>query len=191
MVSDVFNLHPYTLAARLAAKGEAAGGDALAAASVVCSMSAAASSSAAAAAAAAYLFERLSIDSTRASVNTPTTPTTKLHKEDINDDWELIPPPKQQSASGSSSGGAFAGVKNSGGVVWLASRPALCGEWMQTETGAVSVKCGGAWDAAEWCVPGPAPALQLWGSDVQPALVIGRHYITKRDSAPVQYNGIM
>ena len=25
--------------------------------------------------------------------------------------------------------------------------------------------------------------------DAQPALVIGRHYITERDSAPVQYNG--
>ena len=27
--------------------------------------------------------------------------------------------------------------------------------------------------------------------DAQPALVIGRHYITERDSAPVQYNGIV
>ena len=31
------------------------------------------------------------------------------------------------------------------------------------------------------------PAL---GRDVQPAL-IGRHYVTERDSAPVQYNGIV
>ena len=30
-----------------------------------------------------------------------------------------------------------------------------------------------------------------YGSDVQPALVIGRHYITEYDSAPVQYNGIV
>ena len=29
------------------------------------------------------------------------------------------------------------------------------------------------------------------GRDAQPALVIGRHYITERDSAPVQYNGIL
>ena len=28
------------------------------------------------------------------------------------------------------------------------------------------------------------------GRDAQPALVIGRHYVTERDSAPVQYNGI-
>ena len=27
--------------------------------------------------------------------------------------------------------------------------------------------------------------------DVQPALVIGRHYVTERGSAPVQYNGIV
>ena len=27
--------------------------------------------------------------------------------------------------------------------------------------------------------------------DVQPALVIGRHYVTEHDSAPVQYNGIV
>ena len=27
--------------------------------------------------------------------------------------------------------------------------------------------------------------------DAQPALVIGRNYITERDSAPVQYNGIV
>ena len=27
--------------------------------------------------------------------------------------------------------------------------------------------------------------------DVQPALVIGRHYVTERDSAPVQYNSIV
>ena len=27
--------------------------------------------------------------------------------------------------------------------------------------------------------------------DAQPALVIGRHYMTERDSAPVQYNGIV
>ena len=31
----------------------------------------------------------------------------------------------------------------------------------------------------------------LLGRDVQPALVIGRHYVTERDSAPVQYNGIV
>ena len=30
-----------------------------------------------------------------------------------------------------------------------------------------------------------------FGRDAQPALVIGRHYITERDSAPVQYNGIV
>ena len=29
------------------------------------------------------------------------------------------------------------------------------------------------------------------GRDVQPALVIGRHRVTKRDSAPVQYNDIV
>ena len=29
------------------------------------------------------------------------------------------------------------------------------------------------------------------GRDAQPALVIGRHCITERDSAPVQYNGIV
>ena len=29
------------------------------------------------------------------------------------------------------------------------------------------------------------------GRDVQPALVIGRHYVTERDSAPVQYNGVV
>ena len=29
------------------------------------------------------------------------------------------------------------------------------------------------------------------GRDAQPALVIGRHYVTQRDSAPVQYNGIV
>ena len=29
------------------------------------------------------------------------------------------------------------------------------------------------------------------GRDAQPALVIGRHYVTERDSAPVQYNGIL
>ena len=29
------------------------------------------------------------------------------------------------------------------------------------------------------------------GRDVHPALVIGRHYVTERDSAPVQYNGIL
>ena len=29
------------------------------------------------------------------------------------------------------------------------------------------------------------------GRDVQPALVIGRHYVTERDSAPVQYNDIV
>eukprot|EP00959_Pyramimonas_sp_CCMP1952_P320694 6710945-Pyramimonas_sp.AAC.1 len=29
------------------------------------------------------------------------------------------------------------------------------------------------------------------GRDVQPALVIGRHYVTERDSAPVQCNGIV
>ena len=29
------------------------------------------------------------------------------------------------------------------------------------------------------------------GRDAQPALVIGRHYITERDSAPVQYNGVV
>ena len=29
------------------------------------------------------------------------------------------------------------------------------------------------------------------GRDVQPALVIGRHYMTERDSAPVQYNGVV
>ena len=29
------------------------------------------------------------------------------------------------------------------------------------------------------------------GRDAQPAHVIGRHYITERDSAPVQYNGIV
>ena len=30
------------------------------------------------------------------------------------------------------------------------------------------------------------------GRDAQPgALVIGRHYVTERDSAPVQYNGIV
>ena len=29
------------------------------------------------------------------------------------------------------------------------------------------------------------------GRDAQPALVIGRHYISERDSAPVQYNGIV
>ena len=29
------------------------------------------------------------------------------------------------------------------------------------------------------------------GRDAQPALVIGRNYITERDSAPVQYNGIV
>ena len=29
------------------------------------------------------------------------------------------------------------------------------------------------------------------GRDVQPALVIGRHHVTERDSAPVQYNGIV
>ena len=28
------------------------------------------------------------------------------------------------------------------------------------------------------------------GKDVQPAL-IGRHYVSERDSAPVQYNGIL
>ena len=32
---------------------------------------------------------------------------------------------------------------------------------------------------------------QAFGRDVQPALVIGRHYATERDSAPVQYNGIV
>ena len=31
----------------------------------------------------------------------------------------------------------------------------------------------------------------LVGRDAQPALVIGRQYITERDSAPVQYNGIV
>ena len=30
----------------------------------------------------------------------------------------------------------------------------------------------------------------MLGRDVQPALVIGRHYISERDSAPVQYNDI-
>ena len=29
------------------------------------------------------------------------------------------------------------------------------------------------------------------GRDVQPALVIGLHHVTDRDSAPVQYNGIV
>ena len=29
------------------------------------------------------------------------------------------------------------------------------------------------------------------GRDVQPALVIGRHHVTERDSAPVQYNDIV
>ena len=29
------------------------------------------------------------------------------------------------------------------------------------------------------------------GRDAQPALVIGRHYVTERDSAPVQYNGVV
>ena len=31
----------------------------------------------------------------------------------------------------------------------------------------------------------------LFLGDAQPALVIGRHYITEGDSAPVQYNGIV
>ena len=33
--------------------------------------------------------------------------------------------------------------------------------------------------------------LAEFGRDAQPALVIGRHYITGRDSAPVQYNGVV
>ena len=33
--------------------------------------------------------------------------------------------------------------------------------------------------------------VEKYGRDVQPALVIGRHYVTERDSAPVQYNGIV
>ena len=33
--------------------------------------------------------------------------------------------------------------------------------------------------------------LNLDGRDAQPALVIGRHYITERDGAPVQYNDIV
>ena len=40
-------------------------------------------------------------------------------------------------------------------------------------------------------VDGQAAAAAAAGSDAQPALVIGRHYINERDSAPVQYNGIM
>ena len=32
---------------------------------------------------------------------------------------------------------------------------------------------------------------KLAGRDAQPALVIGRHCVTERDSAPVQYNGIV
>ena len=32
---------------------------------------------------------------------------------------------------------------------------------------------------------------EMLGRDVQPALVIGRLYVTERDSAPVQYNGIV
>ena len=33
--------------------------------------------------------------------------------------------------------------------------------------------------------------VDLVGREAQPALVIGRHYITERDSAPVQYNGVL
>ena len=31
----------------------------------------------------------------------------------------------------------------------------------------------------------------FFGRDAQPALVIGRHYVTERDSAPVQYTGVV
>ena len=33
--------------------------------------------------------------------------------------------------------------------------------------------------------------VEVVGRDALPARVIGRHYITERDSAPVQYNGIV
>ena len=34
--------------------------------------------------------------------------------------------------------------------------------------------------------------MKMYGRDApQPALVIGRHYTTERDSAPVQYNGVV
>ena len=35
------------------------------------------------------------------------------------------------------------------------------------------------------------PNKNFYGRDAQPALVIGRHYMTERDSAPVQFNGIV
>ena len=31
----------------------------------------------------------------------------------------------------------------------------------------------------------------IFGRDAQPALLIGRHYAIERDSAPVQYNGVV
>ena len=49
------------------------------------------------------------------------------------------------------------------------------------------------WYRKLWALPaveevgGEAPD----GRDAQPALLIGRHYITERDSAPVQNNGIV
>ena len=33
--------------------------------------------------------------------------------------------------------------------------------------------------------------ITVTGRNVQPALAIGRHYMTERDSAPVQYNGVV
>ena len=42
------------------------------------------------------------------------------------------------------------------------------------------------------CEQGGDLVPRLPGRDVQPgALVIGRHYITERASAPVQYNGLV
>ena len=43
----------------------------------------------------------------------------------------------------------------------------------------------------EWEVVDTAALSPSAGRDVQPALVIGRHYMTERGSAPVQYSDIV
>jgi hypothetical protein len=100
----------------------------LAASVVVTSSSAAAAAAATAAAAAAHLLLRL--------LSSPSLPFQPLA-------------PVITGTPNAAASGPFMHVRSSAGVVWIASRPSLCGVWTQPSPdrpGAINVTCAGDWD---------------------------------------------
>jgi hypothetical protein len=145
----------------------------LAASAVVTSSSAAAAAATAAAAAAAHLLSRL--------LSSPSS-----HPGAVTMQNNTSAP----AAAPAAASGPFSGVTCSAGVVWIASRPALCGVWTQPNpdrAGAINVACAGGWDrdasascALALAAPAAAPAATLTVVDQTNAIPRGGTFLGER-----------